>query len=83
MRDRWLRACGYWNRSHEGSYDLAGDADLRVFYVTVIRETMHIEDVRTLLNGRFLADLWPRLWFSPQVRGAWKSRLPDLVSAAA
>ncbi|BBC35491.1 hypothetical protein SGFS_067850 [Streptomyces graminofaciens] len=53
-----------------------------MFYETVIREAMHIEDLRTLLNGRFLAELWSRLGFPPRVQGAWESRLPDLVSAA-
>ena len=43
--------------------ELADDADLRAFYETVIREAMNIEDFRTLLNGRFLVELWPRLWF--------------------
>ncbi|WP_346175483.1 hypothetical protein [Streptomyces cuspidosporus] len=65
------------------SYDLADDVDLRMLYETVIREAMHIEDLRTFLNARLLAEAWPRLWLPLRVRGAWESRFPDLAKAAA
>lgn len=64
-------------------YDLSDDADLRMFYETVIREAMHAGELRKFLDPVLLSAVWQRLWLPPRVRLMWEGRFPQLARRAA
>jgi hypothetical protein len=64
-------------------YDLSDDVDVRMLYETVVREAMHVEELRDLLNPALLAAVWQRLWLPPRARLMWEGRFPQLVRKAA
>jgi hypothetical protein len=69
--------------SGSATYDLDKPARLASLYRTVLNEAASTDDLRTWLDGRTLARLWPTLWLPPQVRRLWESRFPELASARA
>jgi len=64
-------------------YDLSDDVDLRMLYETVIREAMHVEELRQFLDLELLLRVWQRLWLPPRVRSMWDGRFPQLARRAA
>ena len=69
--------------SEQGRYDLADPKQLALMYERVIRESMHVEDLRAYLDGPTLRSVWPRLWLPRKVRRMWESRFLALAPAAA
>ena len=63
-------------------YNLDDFSDLRLLYMRVIRESMHVEDLRRFLNAQVLMHLWPQLVLPPRVRALWEDRFPSLSRAA-
>jgi hypothetical protein len=68
--------------SEQVRYDLADGRQLNVMYERVIRESMHVEDLRTYLHGPTLQRVWRLLWLPPRVRRLWESRFRSLARAA-
>lgn len=64
-------------------YDLSDDVDLRMLYETVIREAMHVEELRKSLDPVLLSAVWQGLWLPPRVRLMWEGRFPQLARRAA
>ncbi|MDT9701669.1 hypothetical protein [Streptomyces sp. P17] len=64
-------------------YDLSDDVDLRMLYEPVIREAMHVEELRTFLDPVLLSAVWQRLWLPPRARLMWEGRFPQLARRAA
>ena len=50
-------------------YDLSDDVDLRMLYETVIREAMHVEELRQFLDPVLLSAVWQRLWLPRRAHG--------------
>lgn len=69
--------------SEQGRYDLADPKQLALMYEVVIRESMHVEDLRAFLDGPTLRRIWGRLWLSRKVRRMWETRFHALATAAA
>ncbi|MDW4911035.1 hypothetical protein RB628_38420 [Streptomyces sp. ADMS] len=67
----------------KSAYDLSDDVDLRMLYETVIREAMHVEELRQFLDRVLLSAVWQRLWLPPRVRLMWEGRFPELARRAA
>lgn len=65
------------------AYDVSDDADLRMLYETVIREAMHVAELRSFLNPVLLSAVWPKLWLPPRTRSLWEGRFPQLARRAA
>jgi integrase len=63
-------------------YNLDDFSDSRLFYMRVIRESMHVEDLRRFLNAQVLMRLWPQLVLPARVRALWEDRFPSLGRAA-
>lgn len=68
--------------SEQGRYDLADPRQLCLMYEVVIREAMHVEDLRAYLDGPTLRRVWHRLYLPRKVRAMWETRLRDLSAAA-
>ena len=64
-------------------YDLDKPTRLASMYRTVLNEASSTDDLRSWIDGRMLARLWPTLWLPPQVRRLWESRFPELASLRA
>lgn len=67
--------------SGNASYDLSRPARLASMYRTVLNEAGSTEDLRTWIDGRLLAQLWPALWLPPHVRRLWEGRFPELATS--
>jgi hypothetical protein len=67
--------------SGDASYDLDKPTRLASMYRTVLNEAGSTDDLRTWIDGRMLARLWPTLWLPPQVRRLWENRFPELASS--
>jgi hypothetical protein len=65
--------------SGDATYALDRPTRLASMYRTVLNEAGSIEDLKTWLNGRVLAELWPTLWLPAKVRQLWESRFPQLA----
>ena len=65
--------------SGDATYTLDRPARIASMYRTVLNEAGSIEDLKTWLNGRVLAELWPTLWLPAKVRLLWESRFPQLA----
>jgi hypothetical protein len=65
--------------SGDATYALDRPARLATMYRTVLNEAGSIEDLKTWLNGRVLAELWPTLWLPAKVRQLWEGRFPQLA----
>ncbi len=63
-------------------YNLDDFSDSRLFYMRVIRESTHVEDLHRFLNAQVLMRLWPELVLPPRVRALWESKFPTLGRAA-
>jgi hypothetical protein len=64
------------------TYDLDDPADVRIFYMRVVRESARPEDLSRFLNARVLRQFWSQLILTPRTRAMWESRFPDLRHAA-
>ncbi|MGW3660331.1 hypothetical protein ACWD6R_33885 [Streptomyces sp. NPDC005151] len=69
--------------SPKRAYALSDDVDLRMLYETVIREAMHVEELRQFLDSMLPSAVWQRLWLPPRVRLMWEGRFPELARRAA
>ncbi|HEV2346023.1 MAG TPA: hypothetical protein VGS97_18125 [Actinocrinis sp.] len=58
----------------ERSYLLDDPADARLMYERVIREALHVDDLRRFLNQDLLVRLWPTLFLPARVRALWEQR---------
>lgn len=67
--------------SEQRSYDLADARQLNLMYEVVLREAMHVEDLRRYLNGAKLPAVWRRLFLPQRVRSLWEGRFPELADA--
>jgi hypothetical protein len=67
--------------SGNASYDLDKPTRLASLYRTVLNEARNTDDLRTWIDGRLLAHMWPTLWLPPQLRRLWESRFPELAAA--
>ncbi|MCW3844121.1 hypothetical protein ONA70_28925 [Micromonospora yasonensis] len=67
--------------SSERAFDLADPDDLLWMYENVLRETTRVDDLRALINGRTLRQVWRRLNLPRGVRLAWESRHRGLRTA--
>lgn len=65
------------------TYDLDNPAILAHLYEVVLREALHVEDLRDWLDGDLLVQLWPQLYVPPKVRRLWEERFPVLARAQA
>lgn len=63
-------------------YNLDQDADRRIVYERVLREAANAEEIGRFVNGKALAELWPRLWLPARVRQRWEEAFPELAHAA-
>ena len=63
-------------------YNLDDFSDLRLLYMRVIRESMHVEDLRQFLNAQVLTRVWPQLVLPTRVRALWQDRFSSLDQAA-
>lgn len=68
--------------SEQRVYDLDDDAQLGLMYERVIREAVHVDDLRTYLNGSVLVRIWPRLYLPIQARRTWEARFHGLARVA-
>ncbi|WP_327107627.1 hypothetical protein [Nonomuraea glycinis] len=68
--------------SEQRVYDLDDDAQLGLMYERVIREAVHLDDLRTYLNGPLLTRLWPRLYLPVQARRSWEARFREETLAS-
>lgn len=66
------------------TYHLEDRADARLLYERVIREALHVDDLRNFLSQRLLIELWPQLFLPLPVRQLWEARfaLPTTSLAA-
>jgi hypothetical protein len=58
-------------------WDLA-DIDRRRDLYEIVLVQGSLDDIRTLVNGPALAELWDRMYLPPRVRAAWR----ELIDAA-
>ena len=63
------------------TYDLDQPADVRLFYMRVIRESSRVEDLRSFLNAGILRQFWSQLILPPRTRALWETRFGDLGHA--
>ncbi|MER6169736.1 hypothetical protein [Streptosporangium sp. NPDC001681] len=68
--------------SEQRVYDLTDDGQLGLMYERVIREAVHLDDLRKHLNGAVLIRIWSRLYLPIQARHTWETRFRNLVRAA-
>ncbi|MEV5691237.1 hypothetical protein [Micromonospora globbae] len=68
-----------WNADR--TFDLADPDQLLWLYENVLRETTRTEDLRQLIDGRTLRQVWPLLNLPRGVRRAWEERHPALRDA--
>ncbi|MER5705640.1 hypothetical protein ABT023_27350 [Micromonospora sp. NPDC002296] len=61
-----------WNLHR--TFDLGDPDDLLWMYENVLRETTHADDLRELVNGHLLRQVWPMLNLPRGVRAAWEHR---------
>ncbi|MCX4472143.1 hypothetical protein OOK41_17825 [Micromonospora sp. NBC_01655] len=61
-----------WNANR--SFDLGDPDDLLWMYENVLRETTHAGELRELVNGHLLRQVWPMLNLPRGVRAAWEHR---------
>lgn len=64
------------------TYDLDGEADRRVLYERVLRESADTDELAELLDAELLTELWPSLWLPREVRSRWERRFPELADAS-
>jgi hypothetical protein len=64
------------------TYDLDKPARLASMYKTVLNEAATVDDLRTWLDGRTLAWLWPTLWLPGALRRAWEQRFSVLAATS-
>jgi hypothetical protein len=64
--------------SGNATYDLAKPSRLASMYRSVLNEAGCAEDLRSWLDSRVLAQLWPSLWLPPALRRIWENRFPEL-----
>ena len=69
--------------SGNASYDLGKPARLASMYRSVLNEAACAEDLRSWLDGRLLAQLWPTLWLPAALRRLWEDHCPELCPAHA
>lgn len=62
-------------------WDASSTAGRRSLYEVVLREG-NLDDVRQLVNGRQLVDVWDRLFLQPWLRAAWEPLVEAARSAA-
>jgi hypothetical protein len=67
--------------SQQRRYTLNRDGDRRLLYETVLNEALRPDDLRELLNGELLVQLWSRLWLPRRIRQLWETRFPELTVA--
>ncbi|MEO3776984.1 hypothetical protein ABGB16_09035 [Micromonospora sp. B11E3] len=68
-----------WNA--ERTFDLADPDDLLWMYENVLRETTRADDLRELVNGHLLRQVWCLLNLPRGVREAWEHRHDELRAA--
>jgi hypothetical protein len=66
--------------SGNASYDLGKPARLASMYRSVLNEAGSAEDLRSWLDARVLARLWPSLWLPAALRRLWEDRFPELTA---
>jgi len=66
--------------SGNASYDLGKPARLASMYRSVLNEAGSAEDLRSWLDARVLAHLWPSLWLPAALRRLWEDRFPELTA---
>jgi len=66
--------------SPDPEYDLADPEQVVWMYSYVLGAALREDDLREFIDSRTLRQLWPVLSLAPQVREAWESRFPELVS---
>jgi hypothetical protein len=71
-----------WMPAPGRTFDLSDDYDRIHLYEVVLREAVRFDELRSLLNGELLRQLWPELHLSRGVRAAWELRHPVLARQA-
>lgn len=64
--------------SGNATYDLTKPSRLASMYRSVLNEAGSSEDLRSWLDSKLLAQLWPSLWLPPALRRVWENRFPEL-----
>jgi hypothetical protein len=64
-------------------FDIGNPGTRQWVYETVLQQASRPEDLTTLLDGRTLVALWPRLFVPKGVRQAWEDEHPVLRAASA
>jgi hypothetical protein len=67
--------------SAERTFDLTDPDDLLWMYENVLRETTRLADLRALINGHLLRQVWRLLNLPRGVREAWERRHGELRTA--
>ncbi|MEV6343536.1 hypothetical protein [Actinoplanes sp. NPDC051851] len=65
--------------SGNSRYDLDQPGRIVDLYRTVINEAASPTDLHTYIDREQLLALWPTIWLSPAVRGAWEAAFPELA----
>ena len=71
----------WWNPSR--AFDLDDPDSLRWMYENVLREAVHVDELRRYLHGPTLVRVWPQLNLPRGVRAAWEARHRALRSSRA
>jgi hypothetical protein len=69
----------WWNPHR--TFDLDQPTMLQWMYENVLREALHVDELRTYLHGPTLIRVWPELNLPRGVRAAWEARHPRLRHA--
>jgi hypothetical protein len=69
----------WWNPHR--TFDLDRPTMLQWMYENVLREAIHVDELRTYLHGPTLIRVWPELNLPRGVRAAWEARHPRLRHA--
>jgi hypothetical protein len=64
-------------------FDLGDPDDLAWLYEIVLREAIHVDELRQYVHGPTLMAMWPALNLPRGVRRAWEAQHPRLRAAAA
>jgi hypothetical protein len=55
--------------------------DVRILYERVVREAMHVEDLRAYLHRPTLCRVWPQPYLPRKARDLWEARFGALAPA--